>query len=154
MTYADRTSVSAEKSRAEIEKLVRRYGATGFAYAWSDNAAQVAFAIIDRRVRFTLTMPNPTDREFTHSPTGRTRTAVAAEQVWEQACRSSWRALALVVKAKLEAVESGISTVEQEFLAWIVLPDGSTVGERAIPAIETAYETGKVPAMLAIGDGR
>ena len=32
--YAATTDVPAEKSRAEIEATLRRYGATGFAYGW------------------------------------------------------------------------------------------------------------------------
>lgn len=57
-------------------------------------------------------------------------------------------ALALVVKAKLEAVESGISTFEQEFMAHIVLPNGQTTGQWMIPQIEAAYKTGTMPALL------
>lgn len=67
---------------------------------------------------------------------------------WEQACRQKWRALALVVKAKLEAVESGISEFEEEFLAHIVLPDGQTVGRWMQPQIADAYGSGKMPPML------
>lgn len=58
------------------------------------------------------------------------------------------------MKAKLEAVAAGISTIEQEFLAWVVMPDGSTVGELAIPAIAESYRTGRTPNLLAIGAGR
>lgn len=72
----------------------------------------------------------------------------AAHTAWEQACRSRWRALYLIVKAKLEAVEAGISTVEREFLYDIVLPDGRTAGEWIAPQIEMAYQTGQMPAML------
>ena len=57
-------------------------------------------------------------------------------------------ALALVVKAKLEAVQSGIVGFEDEFMAHIVMPDGKTVAEHARPLIASAYETGKVPALL------
>ena len=42
-------------------------------------------------------------------------------------CRQRWRALNLAIKAKLEAVESGIVTFDQEFLAHIVGPSGQTV---------------------------
>lgn len=45
----------------------------------------------------------------------------------------------MIIKAKLEAVESGISTIEREFLYEIVLPDGSTVGDWVIPQVECAY---------------
>ena len=52
-------------------------------------------------------------------------------------------------KAKLEAVESGIATFEEEFMAHIVMPNGKTVGEMALPLIESAYKTNKhVPLLL------
>ena len=57
-------------------------------------------------------------------------------------------ALALVIKAKLEAVAAQISTVEEEFLAHICLPDGSTVGDWAAPQLAIAYERGSMPALM------
>jgi len=74
--------------------------------------------------------------------------APEATKRWEQACRQRWRALALVIKAKLEAVGSGISVFEEEFLANIVMPDGSTFGAYALPQIEHIYETRELPALL------
>jgi len=62
---------------------------------------------------------------------------------WEQE-----RALALVIKAKLEAVESGITVFDDEFMAHIVLPDGSTVGDFMKPQIEQVYLTGQMPPLL------
>jgi hypothetical protein len=53
--------------------------------------------------------------------------------------------LAPVIKAKLEVVESGISVLDEEFLAQIVLPDGSTAGDFLVPQIERAYESGEMP---------
>jgi hypothetical protein len=53
-----------------------------------------------------------------------------------------------VVKAKLEAVETGITTIESEFLAHLVLPDGRTVGALARPEIKRAYADGRMPATL------
>ena len=58
------------------------------------------------------------------------------------------RALALAVKAKLEAVEAGIAEFEDEFLAYVVLPSGETVGDTARPAIAKAYQTGTMQALM------
>ena len=66
----------------------------------------------------------------------------------EQACRQRWRALALIVKAKLEAVEAGISSFELEFLPYPMLPNGGTVGAWALPRIALACATGQMPPML------
>ena len=59
-----------------------------------------------------------------------------------------------MIKAKLEAVESGISTVEAEFLANIVLPDNNTAGDWMIPQIDEAYRTGEMPPMLPGAGGQ
>jgi hypothetical protein len=146
--YAERTEVSSDKSRTEIERTLRRYGAGAFAYGWAGNEAHVMFEMVGRRIQFRLPLPNPTDKKFTQTPTGRDRSGAAAEREYEQAVRQRWRALALVIKAKLEAVEAGITTVEDEFLAHIVLPSGGTVGEWARPQLKEVYASGQMPALL------
>lgn len=146
--YAERTEVTSEKSRAEIERTLRRYGANAFAYGWHGLQAHVMFEVADRRIRFVIPMPDPADAKFTETPTGRERSQTAAEKEYEQAVRQRWRALALVIKAKLEAVDAHISTIEDEFLAHIMLPDGSTVGEQAIPRIRAVYATGQMAELL------
>ncbi len=145
MTYAASTDVPVERSRAQIEKTLERYGATSFMYGWSLDEAQIAFVIAERHIRMRLPMPGATDEEFWTTPTGKQRTNSAAKDAYDQARRQRWRALLLVIQAKLEAVEVGISTFEQEFLAHVVLPDGSTVGELMLPQIERAYSNGQQP---------
>lgn len=66
----------------------------------------------------------------------------------DQVARERWRALVLLVKAKLELVALGISTVEREFLADIALPDGRTVHEAMRELLQRAYETGDMPPLL------
>lgn len=146
--YAQKTDVTSDRSRAEIERTLQRYGADQFAYGWDGDRAMIEFRAHNRRIRFVLDLPDRDAPEFTKTPTGKTRAAAAAEREWEQAGRQRWRALALVVKAKLEAVEAGISEFEAEFLANIVLPDGSTVGALMAPQIDQAYRTGAVPSGL------
>lgn len=53
-----------------------------------------------------------------------------------------------MIKAKLEAVESGISTFDTEFLGHLVLPNGQTVADAVVPRVVEAYETGAMPALL------
>ena len=76
------------------------------------------------------------------------RSPEQVDAAWEQACRARWRALYLIIKAKLEAIESGISTVEHEFLSDVVVPNGQTVGAFMAPQLEAAYTTGRMPALL------
>jgi hypothetical protein len=97
----------------------------------------VQFAASGKRIKFLVPMPGrPKDG-----------TPAAHWARWEKSQRQKWRALALVIKAKLEAVASGICTFEEEFLAHIVLPDGQTAGQHLIPRINEAYAAGKVPAL-------
>jgi hypothetical protein len=147
--YAEGTSVSTEKSRGEIETILRRYGASGFLSGYDEDRAFIAFKMSDRQVKFFMGLPNPADRRFTHT-THRNlkRPPQDAHREWEQACRQQWRALSLVIKAKLEAVAAGITVFENEFMAHIVLPDGKTVAEHIRPALAQAYGTGKMPPLL------
>ena len=148
--YASQTTVSVINSKAEIEKTITRYGANNFASGWDKDRgmAMVQFTLCNRVIRFLIPLPDPKDKEFTTTETGRDRKVHAAEKAWEQAQRQRWRALNLAIKAKLEMIDSGIETVEQAFCAHIVLPDGSTVGEFVIPQIALAYETKQMPSML------
>lgn len=86
--------------------------------------------------------------EITHTETGQKRSPSTQETAYDQAVRQKWRALALVIKAKLEAVESGITVFDDEFMAHIALPDGQTVGQFMRPQIVKAYETGSMPPLL------
>lgn len=149
--YAKNTNVSSELSRLEIEKILIKYGADNFAYATSSGKALIAFTMHDRQVRFLL--PLPKIEEFKLTPTGRERTVNSQFTEWEQACRQRWRALKLVIQAKLEAVECGISVFEDEFMANIILPGGQTVSEFMIPQIKQAYESGTVPKLLPMLTG-
>jgi hypothetical protein len=149
MAYARDTSVAVARTEGEIKAIIRRYGATSFASFETAAAAMIAFEMRGRRVVFKLPLPDRNSKEFTETPSGKwARSEKQAEQAWEQACRSKWRALLLCIKAKLESVEAGIETFEDAFLAHIQMPDGLTVGEHARPAISAAYQSGTMQPLL------
>lgn len=145
--YAAKTEVSTDKSRSEIEQTLRRYGADQFVYGWQEGGAVIGFRAHGRQVKFMLPLPKQEEKRFTHSARG-PRNSTVATAAWEQACRQSWRALALVIKAKLEAVEAGITVFEDEFLAHIILPNGQQVGQWLKPQLAVAYEQGNMPSLL------
>lgn len=153
--YAADTPVPADRSRAEIEKLLARYGATAFGYLSQGDTQVIVFEITNRRVLMQLPLPDRNDKEFTHTPAGRHRRSPAeANRAYEQAVRSCWRSLVLIIKAKLEAIAAGITTIEREFLADIALPNGQTVQQYLAPQLERSYTTGEMPALLpGRGDG-
>lgn len=166
MSYAQGTEVSIEKSRLELEKLLAKHGATrrmmgadeveGFAF--------VVFEMAKRQVRLRVPVPTP-DKiladvdalEYRNQPTSWGRKTSAQRAEWararrEQIERERWRQLLLLVKAKLEMIALGLSTVEREFLADIFLADGRTVHETLAGAIEKNYIEGGVPRLL-LGSG-
>lgn len=146
--FAAETSVSVEKSRAEIERLIVRYGATSTAFMTAPGRATILFEAKGRRVMFELPLPGVDEKRFQRDGRGSLRTPQKRHEAWEQVCRQLWRALALVIKAKLEAVESGITSFEDEFLAHILMPDGQTVGKHVKPRIERAYTSGEMTPLL------
>lgn len=148
-TFAADTKVSPEKSRAELETTLKRYGATAFGYGYEDGPparAVVVFAARGRRIRFEVEVPALD--EFTYTKGNVWRDLPARRAAQEKAIRQRWRALNLLVKAKLESVELGLATFEEEFLAHVLLPDGSTVGQWARPQLEQVYATGSMPSVL------
>lgn len=128
--YAEDTKVPVERSRMEIEHLLAKAGADQFLSGWEHEKAMIGFRISGRYVRMYL----PLEAKARQNP--------------DQVARSRWRALGLVLKAKLEAVNVGIVTLEEEFLAHIVMPDNRTIGSHVLPRIAEAYKTGKLPALL------
>ena len=145
--YAQGTDVSPERSQQEVAGLVRKYGATQFMSGWQEGRALVGFVAHERQVRFILVLPTDV-RPYRLTPQKRVRTDKQAQDALDGEIRRRWRALALMVKAKLEAVETGIVTFDEEFAAHIVMPDGRTVAEHILPAIEAAYESGEVGQLL------
>lgn len=133
MTYAIKTKVPAQQTRVEIERTLSRYGATGFAYGSETGRAMIGFQTKDRRIRFLLPLVPPPR---------------SSEQQADQFVRVRWRALLLSIKAKLEAVESGIESFDEAFMSHIVMPNGKTMAEHALPYISEAYASGKMPPML------
>lgn len=155
MAYAENTSVSVDRSRDELSRILQRHGANGFRYAWQDTAAGreecVEFVCNQRLIRFVLKLPGQHEKQFSVTP-GRQRTRSEAERIkaWEQACRTKWRALVLAVKAKLEAIDAMITEFDAEFLAHIVDPGTNrTVGQVTLPQIAQRYE-GKGDVLIGL----
>jgi hypothetical protein len=144
--YAEATTVSVVNSRAELEAMLKRYGATHTAIFNEPGRTMIAFRMAERNVRITLPLPDKSAREFTHATFGargeQKRNPEAQQTAWEKACRQKWRSLVLAVKAKLVSVADGIETFEEAFMAHVVMPDGRTVAETITPNIALAYEQG------------
>ncbi|MGG3815575.1 hypothetical protein ABEV34_28605, partial [Methylorubrum rhodesianum] len=103
MAYAETTKVPIAQSRAEIEKLLKAAKATRVITMDDHLEAIVMFMLAGRLIKIVVPI---------------------AGNANDQVRRSRWRALLLTIKAKREAIENGIETVEQAFLSHVVLPDG------------------------------
>lgn len=136
MKYAKRTRVPVTTSRAEIERTVLRYGADQFGSAFAENRAMIQFRLGKKDqgwlLRFHLPLPHTDPQDQ----------------------RQRWRALALVIKAKLESCESGIETIEQAFMANIVTPSGQTMAEIVVPQLKEMREQGRLPTLDLLEDKR
>lgn len=136
-SYANRTKVPSEQSRMQIESMLKKNGATGFIFGEIAGSVMLVFEMKDRRLKFIVPMPQM----------GRGTT----ENKVKQETKRRFRALLLVLKAKLEAVDSKIVSFESEFLAHIVIKGNETVGEQMIPQIHAALASGSLPPLLGPG---
>jgi hypothetical protein len=138
--YAADTRVPVAQSRAEIERILEKHKAKqyGTAVDYDLLQARVQFRLHDRIVRFLIALPD--------------QKKIGTGKRFEQAERQKWRALLLVIKAKLESVENAIETFEEAFLANIVMPNDQTVSQIVRPLIGEAYKNSKMPKAL-LGPG-
>ncbi|TCP66307.1 hypothetical protein [Sphingomonas sp. PP-CE-1G-424] len=127
MAYAERTTVPYEKTIRDIIALVKKAGAVKVGQMEDGDCLTIIFGLGDRQIKFRVS--------WEKSPASQRQRA---------------RALMLVIKAKLESVESGVETFEQAFLANIVLSDGKTVHERVSGDVQLEYRSGQ-PAVYLIG---
>lgn len=128
MAYAEHTKVPFVKTVSDIMAMLRKAGAEQVGQMEETNRLTVMFALQDRQVRFRVSWEN-------------TQTSQ----------RQRARALMLVIKAKLESIESQVETFEEAFLANIVMSDGVTVYERVRNDMALEYKQG-APSMFLIAD--
>jgi hypothetical protein len=147
--FAEGTEVPAAKSKFELETLLEKYGADQILFGSKPGqGAVIAFVIQNRQIRFLLPFPNMNSDEFIKTPTGRIRKNTTKNEAYDQEIKRRWRSLCLCVKGKLESVDAGIVTFEQEFMPYFVLPNGQTVADKVIPEINEIYLSGKTPQLL------
>jgi hypothetical protein len=125
MPYAARTTVPVIQSRRQLEDYLLKQGASGFASAWDMEGDTIEFLWgKERRYRVRFRLPKLKAR-------------------LDQEDRRRWRALLLVVKAKIEAVRTGIAIFEEEFLAHIVDErTNTTIGKVLVPRLQARQPLG------------
>lgn len=149
MAYAEATAVAFEKSISEIVGMVRKAGAGSIAQMEEPDSFVIGFKLADRLVKFTVRFPALETMPEFNGRRERLTTPQRQDRL-EQKKRSLARALMLVIKAKLESVESGIETFEQAFLANVVMANGDTVYERIREPMQIEYDTTKPNLTLGL----
>lgn len=120
--YAEGTSVPVERSRAEIERVLMKYGATKFGTMSEETKVTVFFEVKGREVQWMVPLP--------------AKAKYLREQDYDGEVSRRWRVLVITVKAMLEAVESKLLTFDQAFLAHVVVPGtGRTLGDVLVPRL-------------------
>jgi hypothetical protein len=132
--FAEKTVVPVATSQENVKRLLRGAGSDQVAVYEATDKSAVAFRVDGRFYRITVPVKakvsNPAQEE-----------------------RRAWRLLLLLIKSKLEAVREGATTIEREFLADMLTPDGSTVSEWVKEPLRLAYQEGKMPAQLLLPGG-
>lgn len=113
--FAQRTKVTVDASRSEIERFLRKAGADEFASGFTPEKAMIQFRARGYRVRMEIPL--------TEMARGKPVPIIDTEQ------RRRWRALLLVIKAKFAAIDSKVAEFAVEFLPYLVKRDQRTIAE-------------------------
>ena len=148
--YAATTNVAVEKSQAEIRATLKRYGAEALGYGEDErvNAAMIVFRLDNHHYRIYVPLPKKDDPTFRKRVNQYAYADYASPAAYDQAVKQCWRAVALYIKAILEAAESGLVSVEQALLTHLLLPNGQTMGQATAAPIEEMYQSGKMQPLL------
>jgi hypothetical protein len=149
--YAEGTDVSPEKSRADLEAVLRKNGAQEFNFYAGPERDIFTYRIQGWLVRHVLERPKPATLQ-SKKPGAPTLKPEQLKRLADKEWRRRWRALLLVVKAKLEIVANGDSSVPREFMADLLLANGETMRDVMLPRLEAMYSSGEMPSLM-LGPG-
>lgn len=141
--YAEGTTVSVENSRNELTKLLERYGAEQFMYGQDGSRTVIQFKMAGYYVQRSISRPSKATMAKGYRGSD-SQLELAVDKEW----RRRWRALVMIIKAKLEMIASEESTVLREFMPDILIGDGRRLEEHMAPQLEQ----GKMPKLLMPGD--
>lgn len=141
------TNVPIEKSQAEIRTMLRRYGADSFSFGETRGHAEVQFRHGALAVRMRVPIRELTEDEIRAEPSlARQGVYKVLEQGVEVSARRVWRVLYWLLKTRMEAIEAGVETFAEAFLAHLLDPHT----ERTV--YESMVDAGAM-RQLEAGDG-
>jgi hypothetical protein len=140
--YAEGTTVSVEKSQAEMRALLRKHGASEFGLYEGPSRQAVQFTLYDRQYRFDVDYPDDdwvraNIKTASYAYNYKTIAANKKNAEWMR----RWRARLLWLKATLEfAAGEGEQEIPVLLAAFSVLESGRTLGQAlrdgSIPLLE------------------
>lgn len=150
MKYAQGTSVTAERSRSEIEYVLGKFGADQFGYAMDkvSKCAKLWFRYKGAHFLFRLPMADANDKAVKFTASGRLRVSNQVEQIIGDENARRWRSLRTVIKSMLVGVEDGILNFAEIFMPYMVWGDGRTTADTLLPTVEECLgRGGALPAL-------
>jgi hypothetical protein len=138
--FAEGTTVTVQSSRGEITGILSKHGVDTMAWGSSPSGDQLQFELDGCKFRFTI--PRPTQAEaYRLFPNSRRSVEDLLEAEW----RRRWRAHVLLIKAKLEFASGGDTTIEREFMPYMLVGGNRTLADW--------IETEQAQKLLAAGNG-
>jgi hypothetical protein len=133
--YAKNTTVSVAKTKIQIQDLLVSWGIEEFFFGTSPRGDGIGFKYKGKVYKHNV--PMPPDKQ------------IYSDKQYDQMVRQRWRILYMSLKMKLEEIDSGGISFEDQFLAMMCLPDGSTVADfmRLPENVERLSET-QMPKLL------
>lgn len=133
--YAEGTKVSVDSSRGEITGILAKHGVQRMGWMAAPEGDELMFELGGGSYR--LSMVKPTIAEIRRLYPNAYDEQAKLDAEW----RRRWRANVLLLKAKLEFVASGDTTLDRELLPYRVLKDGRT--------LEQTLAAGGLPMLAA-----
>jgi len=133
--YAKKTTVPVARSKQKIEELLESYGIDESFMGRSPRGDGIGFRYEGKVYK--MNVPTPNREDFN------------TENQYQQAIRQRWRILYMSMKMKFEEIDAGVISFEDQFLAQMSLPDGTTVADfMKLPENVTRLEKTKMPKLL------
>ena len=133
--YAEGTQVSVDSSRGEITGILTKHGVQRMGWMAAPEGDELMFELGGGSYRLSMVKPTLTEIAKLYPNAYDRQAKLDAE--W----RRRWRANVLLLKAKLEFVASGDTTLDRELLPYRVLKDGRT--------LEQTLADGGIPMLAA-----
>jgi hypothetical protein len=135
--YAEGTPVTVNASQGEIARILTTHGVKKQGWLSSPDGDELMFELGGHSFRFPILKPTIAEIRRDYPNTRDEHAKLDGE--W----RRRWRANVLLLKAKLEFIDSGDTTLERELLPYMLTANGQTVGDLITAGKLPMLESGK-----------